>query len=73
MSTVPSNGVTTPTPTQTGMVGNYKINPGDTCNTVTFYNGPILTEYFVQWNTGVGGMECRSLQAGTYACVGIAG
>ena len=74
-ASVGANGVTTPLPIQTGMVTNckkfVKVNPGDTCNIVAFYNGPIPTESFVLWNTGVGGMACTSLQANTYACIGV--
>ncbi len=73
---VGANGIATPTPTQSGMVSNcnkfVKVNPGDTCNIVAFYNGPISTENFVLWNGGVGGMACTSLQAGTFACIGVA-
>jgi len=48
-----------------------KVNQGDTCDGISFFNGPIATENFVLWNTGVGGRECRGLQAGTYACIGV--
>ena len=74
-ASVGANGVTTPLPIQTGMVTNckkfVKVNPVDTCNIVAFYNGPIPTESFVLWNTGVGGMACTNLQANTYACIGV--
>ncbi|KAK3905566.1 hypothetical protein C8A05DRAFT_12620, partial [Staphylotrichum tortipilum] len=74
-SATPANGVQTPTPTHPGMVTNCnkftKVNPGDTCNTIAFFNGPIRTENFVVWSAGVGGMECKGLQAGTYVCVGV--
>jgi hypothetical protein len=50
-----------------------KVNPGDTCDIVSFFNGPISTENFVLWNSGVGGMQCNKLQAGTFACVGVTG
>jgi hypothetical protein len=57
------------------MVGNCRkftyVKPGDTCNNIAFFNGPISTENFVKWNTGVGGIECRGLQAHTYICVGV--
>ncbi|KAG7286214.1 hypothetical protein NEMBOFW57_008520 [Staphylotrichum longicolle] len=73
--TQPVNGIATPTPTHPGMTPNcakfVKVNPGDTCDVVAFFNGPISTEDFVLWNAGVGGRECRALQAGTYACVGL--
>ena len=74
-SSVGANGVTTPLPIQTGMVTNckkfVKINSGDTCNIVAFYNGPISTENFVLWTTGVGGIACTNLHAGTYAYIGV--
>ncbi len=74
-TTAPANGITTPTPPHPGMVSNcnkfVKVNPGDTCDVVAFFNGPIPTEDFVLWNTGVGGRECRGLQAGAWACIGV--
>ncbi len=64
-------------PTHPGIVSNCNkfvmVNPGDTCDVVAFFNGPIPTEDFVKWNAGVGGRECRGLQPGTYACIGIIG
>ncbi|KAK3898319.1 hypothetical protein C8A05DRAFT_38094 [Staphylotrichum tortipilum] len=73
--TVGANGVSTPLPTQSDMVSNsnkfVKVNPGDTCDIVSFYNGPIATEKFVAWNGGVGGLACTNLQANTYACIGV--
>ena len=72
---ISGNGIATPLPTQSGMVGSCNkfvhVNPGDTCNGIAFFNGPIATEQFVLWNTGVGGMACNKLQEGTYACVGV--
>ncbi len=69
------NGVATPVPTQAGMVSNckkfVKVNAGDTCNIVAFFNGPISTGDFLLWNTGVGGNACNNLQPDTYACIGI--
>ena len=75
--TQPWNGVPTPQPTHPGMVSNcnkfVKVNQGDTCDAVAFFNGPISTEWFRTWNTGVGGADCRGLRADTYACVGVIG
>ena len=48
-----------------------KVNPGDSCNSLAFFNRPITTKDFVLWNRGVWGMACGSLQPGTYACVGL--
>ena len=70
-----ANGVPTPLPTQPGIVSNCKkfvrVNPGDTCSIIAFYNGPISTADFVKWNTGVGGTTCNTLQANTFACIGV--
>jgi hypothetical protein len=49
----------------------FKVNAGDMCNSVAFFNGPISTENFVLWNAGVGGLQCNKLQAGAYACIGV--
>jgi hypothetical protein len=75
-TTLPANGIATPSPTHPGMMASNcnkftKVNAGDTCNNISFFNGPIATEDFVLWNTGVGGRDCRSLQAGTYVCIGL--
>ncbi len=48
-----------------------RINQGDTCNVVSFFNGPITVDNFVKWNTGVGGISCNTLQADTFACIGV--
>lgn len=74
--TQPWNGIPTPQPTHPGMVGNcnkfVKVNSGDTCDIIAFFNGPISTGNFIAWNAGVGGAACTSLQANTYACIGVA-
>ena len=68
------NGITTPTPTQPGMVANCKkfafVNPGSTCDSMASANR-ITLDQFVAWNTGVGGRSCTGLWANVYACVGI--
>ncbi len=60
-----ANGVPTPLPAQPGMVSNCKkfvrVNPGDTCSIIAFFNGPISTTDFIKWNTGVGGTTCNTL------------
>ncbi|AEO59463.1 carbohydrate-binding module family 50 protein [Thermothelomyces thermophilus ATCC 42464] len=70
------NGIPTPTPTQSGMVKNCNkfvyVNPGDTCAGIASKNS-ISVDNFVKWNGGVGGKDCRGLQAYTYACVGVKG
>jgi hypothetical protein len=44
------------------------VNPGDTCDSIGFWNG-IGGQWVKLWN----GIEkaCLSLQAKTYACVGV--
>lgn len=73
--TKPWNGIATPMPTHPGMVGNCnkftRVNPGDTCDIISFFNGPISTGDFIRWNTGVGGQACNTLQVGTYVCIGV--
>lgn len=74
-TTVGQNGIATPLPTQPGMVSNCNnfviVLPGDTCNGVAFYNVPVSLDNFVTWNAGIGGTDCRYLQSGAYACVGV--
>ncbi|KAK3896994.1 hypothetical protein C8A05DRAFT_48209 [Staphylotrichum tortipilum] len=71
---ISGNGISTPLPTQTGMVKDcnkfYHVNSGDTCDAVAFWGGAPGTQWVIKWNPAVGA-ECRTLQAGTYACVGI--
>ncbi|KAI0141570.1 carbohydrate-binding module family 50 protein [Xylariaceae sp. FL1272] len=68
------NGIATPTPTQAGMVTNcdsfHLVVSGDTCATVAAAAG-ISTSNFYAWNPAVGGSACQSLQANTYACIGV--
>ncbi|KAL2167457.1 hypothetical protein VTG60DRAFT_1208 [Thermothelomyces hinnuleus] len=70
------NGIPTPTPTQSGMVKNCNkfvyVNPGDTCASIASKNS-ISVDNFVKWNGGVGGKDCRGLQAYTYAWIGVKG
>jgi purine nucleoside permease len=72
--TQPGNGITTPQPAHPGMVSNcnkfVKVNPGDTCDAIAFWNGVAGTEWVKLWNAGVGS-DCRTLQADTYACIGV--
>jgi hypothetical protein len=73
---ISGNGITTPTPPQPGMVDYcnkfvlVNLKPGDTCDSIAFWNGTPGTQYVIAWNPGVG-PDCRKLQAGTYACVGV--
>ncbi|KAJ0159174.1 LysM domain-containing protein, partial [Colletotrichum tanaceti] len=56
-TTAPGNGVTTPQPTQPGMVSNcnkfHWVAQGVTCSQILSYNGISLAD-FAKWNTGVG-------------------
>lgn len=66
------NGVTTPTPTQAGMVANcnkfHKVAANDQCGTVaTKYS--ISLANFYSWNAAVGN-NCGSVWLGYYCCVG---
>ncbi|KAK3898880.1 hypothetical protein C8A05DRAFT_37524 [Staphylotrichum tortipilum] len=71
---ISGNGISTPLPTQTGMVRDcnkfYHVNSGDTCDAVAFWGGAPGMQSVIKWNPAVG-PECRTLQAGTYACVGV--
>lgn len=71
----PGNGVTTPLPTQIGMVTNcnkfHFVQGGQTCATIAaLYSIP--TSQFVSWNPAAG-TDCSGLWASTYACVGVIG
>ncbi|KAM7198759.1 hypothetical protein V8F20_006074 [Naviculisporaceae sp. PSN 640] len=73
-TTKKDNGISTPTPTQPGMVNNCKkfalVKSGDTCAVLaTKYN--ITLDQFNKWNTGVGGKDCKSLWANVYVCIGV--
>ncbi|KAH8163292.1 hypothetical protein CIB48_g4954 [Xylaria polymorpha] len=73
--TAPSgNGIATPTPIQTGMVSDcnqfYLVKTGDTCDTIAAAKG-ITVANFYAWNPAAGLNTCKTLQAQTYACVGV--
>jgi hypothetical protein len=74
-TTVPSNGVETPQPTQPGMVTNcnkfHWIAPGVVCSQVTSYQKISLAD-FVKWNPTVGS-DCSTMQANVNVCVGVIG
>ncbi|EGY17220.1 LysM domain-containing protein [Verticillium dahliae VdLs.17] len=69
----PGNGVTTPTPTQPGMVTNcnkfHFVSPGNTCQQIVSYQ-KITMANFVKWNSGAGS-GCNNLWGNTHACVGV--
>lgn len=71
-STTTGNGISTPTPTQAGMVANcnrfHKVTANDQCGTIaTRYS--ISLANFYSWNPAVGN-NCQSLWLDTYCCVG---
>ncbi|KAK1241792.1 hypothetical protein MKX07_007615 [Trichoderma sp. CBMAI-0711] len=71
----PTNGITTPTPIQTGMTTScnkfYLVQSGDSCAAIaTKYNVPLAT--FYSWNPAVGS-SCATLDLGYYVCVGAIG
>lgn len=72
-TTKPGNGISTPTPTQAGMVDNcnkfYDVSKGDTCASITKDAG-ISLKQFEKWNPGVGS-DCKTLWLGYYVCIGI--
>ncbi|KAL6797935.1 hypothetical protein J3E68DRAFT_448914 [Trichoderma sp. SZMC 28012] len=75
-STKPSNGITTPTPTEVGIVDNcnafYFVQSGDSCQDIADKNGITIDE-FVSWNKGVGGTRCSGLWAENYVCISVIG
>lgn len=74
--TKPGNGISTPTPTQPGMVGNcnkfYKVKKGDNCESISKKSG-ISVKEFTTWNPKVGGTTCTGLWLDNYVCVNIVG
>lgn len=74
-TTKTGNGVTTPTPTQPGMVGNcnafHFVAQGEACGTALRSTGISLVELFA-WNPSVNA-DCTGLWAGVYVCVGVIG
>ncbi|RYP08051.1 hypothetical protein DL766_010198 [Monosporascus sp. MC13-8B] len=73
--TDPGNGVETPQPIQSGMVGNcntfHFVEKGQTCQVIAgLYS--INVSQFTTWNPAVG-KDCSSLWSDTYACVGLIG
>jgi LysM repeat protein len=70
-----TNGITTPTPIQTGMVSNcgafYLVSSGDTCAAIVATYDISITQFYA-WNPAVGS-SCSSLDVGDYVCVNIIG
>ncbi|KAJ5219440.1 uncharacterized protein N7498_001539 [Penicillium cinerascens] len=67
------NGITTPTPTQVGMVADcnkfYLVGTGASCAAVASEEGVTLSQ-IESWNSGVGS-ACTDLWLGYYICVGV--
>ncbi|KAF1997000.1 carbohydrate-binding module family 50 protein, partial [Amniculicola lignicola CBS 123094] len=71
----PGNGITTPQPTQPGMVGNcnkfYFVQKGQGCTDIATLNG-VTFQQLLAWNSGIGS-NCEGLWANVNLCVGIVG
>ncbi|KAL3421595.1 LysM domain-containing protein [Phlyctema vagabunda] len=75
-TTVPGNGISTPTPTQTGMTGNcnkfHFVTSSDTgCYDLAAANS-ISLDQFYSWNPAVGN-DCSHFITGVYVCIGVIG
>jgi hypothetical protein len=74
-TTSAGNGVSTPQPTQPGMVTNcakfHWIAPGVVCSQVTSFQKISLAD-FVKWNPTVKD-DCTGMQANVNVCVGLIG
>ena len=74
-ATTTGNGVSTPAPTQPGMIDScnkfYKTKSGDTCGKVLAANSISLADFYA-WNKGVGD-NCQFLWLDTNYCIGIIG
>lgn len=72
-SSTAGNTITTPVPTQSGMVSNcdkfYDVVPNDGCYDIAASYGIALTDFY-NWNLGVS--SCADLYPSYYVCVGIA-
>ncbi|KAI0106466.1 carbohydrate-binding module family 50 protein [Nemania sp. FL0031] len=68
------NGIATPTPYQAGIVSDcnefYFVKTGDTCDNIAADKGISVAQFYA-WNPAAGLNTCKTLQAQTYACVGI--
>lgn len=73
-TTTAGNGISTPTPTQAGMVVSscnsfHMVAEGDTCDSIAKVNGETVAN-IEKWNPGIGS-TCSSLWLGYYICVGL--
>ncbi|KAJ4169798.1 hypothetical protein NW754_005946 [Fusarium falciforme] len=73
--TTPSNGISTPSPIQTGMVNNcnkfHLVQKTTTCASIQNYY-KITMEQLAKWNPAVGS-KCTALWADYHVCVGVIG
>lgn len=73
VAATPTNGVTTPTPTQSGMTGScnkfYKVVSGDGCYDIAAANSIALSDFYA-WNPAVK-TDCSGLWPDYYVCVGL--
>jgi purine nucleoside permease len=46
-----------------------KVNQGDTCDSISFWNGVAGGQWVKQWNNL--GEDCVGLQVGAYVCIGV--
>ncbi|RMJ12213.1 hypothetical protein CDV36_008133 [Fusarium kuroshium] len=71
--TTTGNGISTPTPIQSGMVSNcnkfHVVGKTTTCQGIVDYNKITMAD-FLKWNTGVNS-GCTNLELGNYMCVGV--
>jgi LysM repeat protein len=72
-TTKPGNGITTPTPVQSGITPNckkfYKVVKGDGCWAIADAYKINLDEFY-KWNPAVG-TSCGGLYPDNYVCVGV--
>ncbi|GKU22227.1 unnamed protein product [Fusarium langsethiae] len=74
-TTLPANGISTPSPIQNGISKNcnkfHKVQSTTTCTSIeNYYNVPFAT--FYSWNPAVG-KNCESLLTNYWVCVGVVG
>jgi hypothetical protein len=68
-----TGAITTPTPFQTGMIGNctkfHLVVSGDTCSSIATAAGISLSDFYI-WNPAVG-TSCATLFAENNVCIGV--
>lgn len=71
--TQPGNGISTPTPIQSGMTKNCKtfhlVRSGESCATIQSRYKVTLAQ-LVSWNPAIGS-QCTGMWSNTYLCVGV--